>query len=146
MDLIKWKCKNWIVYFNQFDNFHLIHLIIEKLDVFNFHPIFYYCYFTNFTVTWENWTRFLKNIHQKLKYYWEEKQDFERFLICLNIKMSAKSNKIKPSEEFMVMWKEEQPPEVFFKRGVINNFAKFTGKHQHLRQSLFLKLQASQNF
>ena len=107
MDLIKWKCKNWIVYFKQFDNFHLIHLIIEKLDVFNFHPIFYYCYFTNFTVTWENWTRFLKNIHQKLKYYWEEKQDFERFLICLNIKMSAKSNKIKPSEEFMVMWKEE---------------------------------------
>ena len=60
--------------------------------------------------------------------------------------MSAKSNKIKPSKEFMVMWKEEQPPEVFFKRGVINNFAKFTGKHQHLHQSLFLKLQASQNF
>ena len=60
--------------------------------------------------------------------------------------MSAKSNKIKPSKEFMVMWKEEQPPEVFFKRGVINNFAKFTGKHQHPHQSLFLKLQASQNF
>ena len=54
MDLIKWKCKNWIVYFKQFDNFHLIHLIVEKLYVLNFHPIFYYCYFTNFTVTCES--------------------------------------------------------------------------------------------
>ena len=88
MDSIKWKCKNWIVYFKKFDNFHLIHLIVEKLDVFNFHPI---------------WTCFLKNIHQKWKYYREEKQDFERFLIFLNIKMSAKSNKIELSEEFMVM-------------------------------------------
>ena len=40
MDSIKWKCKNWIVYFKNFYNFHLIHLIIEKSDVFNFHPIF----------------------------------------------------------------------------------------------------------
>ena len=44
MDSIKWKCKNWSVYFKKFDNFHLIHLIVEKLDVSNFHPIFYYCY------------------------------------------------------------------------------------------------------
>ena len=36
---------------------------------------------------------FFKNIHQKWKYYREEKQDFERFLIFLNIKMSAKSKK-----------------------------------------------------
>ena len=27
--------------------------------------------------------------------------------------MSAKSNKIKLCKELMVMWKEEQPPEVF---------------------------------
>ena len=33
------------------------------------------------------------------------------------------------------MWKEEQPPEVFFKKVVLTNFAKFTGKH--LCQSLF---------
>ena len=33
-------------------------------------------------------------MHQKWKYYREEKQDFERYLICLNIKMSAKSKKI----------------------------------------------------
>ena len=53
-------------------------------------------------------TRFLKNIHQKREYYREEKQDFERLLIFLNIKMSAKSNKIEFSEEFMAMWREEQ--------------------------------------
>ena len=30
---------------------------------------------------------------------------------------------------------EKQPPEVFYKKGVLKNFAKFTGKHQC--QSLF---------
>ena len=36
------------------------------------------------------------------------KQDFERLLIFLIIKMSTKSNKIELSEEFMAMWREEQ--------------------------------------
>ena len=31
MDSIKWKYKNWVVYFKKFENFHLIHLIAEKL-------------------------------------------------------------------------------------------------------------------
>ena len=35
MDSIKWKCGNWIVHFKKFGNFYLIHLIVEKLDVFN---------------------------------------------------------------------------------------------------------------
>ena len=30
--------------------------------------------------------------------------------------MSAKSNKIELSEEFIAMWKEDQPPGVFCKR------------------------------
>ena len=68
-------------------------------------------------------------MHQKWKYYREEKQDFERYLILLDIKMSANSNKIELSEQFMVMWKEERPPELFFKKGILRNFAKFTGKH-----------------
>ena len=34
-----------------------------------------------------------------MKYYSEEKQDFERFLIFLNIKTSAKSKKIELNEE-----------------------------------------------
>ena len=51
---------------------------------------------------------FFKNIHQKWEYYREEKQDFERLLIFLNIKMSAKSNKTELSEEFMAMWREKQ--------------------------------------
>ena len=42
------------------------------------------------------------------KYYREEKQDFSRLLIFLNIKMSAKSNKIKLSEKFIAIWREEQ--------------------------------------
>ena len=52
-----------------------------------------------------------------------------RFLIFLNITMSAKSNKIELSEEFMAVGKEKQPPEVFCKKGVLRNFVKFTGKH-----------------
>ena len=44
IDSIKWKCKNWFVYFTKFDNFHLIHLIVKKLGMFNFHPILCYCY------------------------------------------------------------------------------------------------------
>ena len=47
-------------------------------------------------------------MHQKWKYYREKKHDFERFLIFLNNTMSAKSNKIELSEEFMVMWRDEQ--------------------------------------
>ena len=68
-------------------------------------------------------------MHQKWKYYREEKQDFEKFLIFLNIKITAKSNKIELSEEFMVMWREEQQQEVFCKTGVVRNFAKSTGTH-----------------
>ena len=36
---------NWIVYFKKFDNFRLIHLIAEKLDVFNVSSNFFL--FTN---------------------------------------------------------------------------------------------------
>ena len=52
----------------------------------------------------------------------------ERFLISLNIKMWAKLNKTEISEEFMVMWREEQPPEVFCKKGVLRNLTEFTVK------------------
>ena len=107
MDSIKWKCKNWIVYFKKFDNFHLFHLIVEKLEVLT---VIQFCsiVITNVTLTCEIGTRFLKNIYQKWMYYREEKQDFKRFLIFLNIKMSAKLNKIELSKEFMVMWRGEQ--------------------------------------
>ena len=47
-------------------------------------------------------------MHQKWEYYREEKQDFERHLIFLDIKMSAKWNKIELREEFMAMWTEAQ--------------------------------------
>ena len=36
------------------------------------------------------------------------KQDFERYLIFLNTKMSAKLNKIRLSEEFIAMLREER--------------------------------------
>ena len=62
----------------------------------------------------------------------EERQYFERFLKFLNIKMSTKSNKIELSEEFMAIWREEKPPDVFCKKGVLKNFTKFTGKHLSL--------------
>ena len=47
-------------------------------------------------------------MHQKWEYDREEKQDFQRHLLFLNIKMSAKLNKIELSEGFMVMWREEE--------------------------------------
>ena len=72
------------------------------------------------------------------EYYREGKQDFERLLIFLNIKMSAKSNKIELSEEFMVMWKEEQPLEVFCKKGVF--------RKTPVPEPFLIKLQASGNF
>ena len=50
MDSIKLKCKNWIVHFKKFDNFHLIHVTVKKLDVFNFHPIFCYFVITNIAI------------------------------------------------------------------------------------------------
>ena len=79
--------------------------------MFNFHPIFCYCYHYLLLLSHSR-ARFeyvfLKKIHQKWEYYREEKQDFERLLIFLNIKMSAKSNKIELSEEFMAMCREEQ--------------------------------------
>ena len=56
MGSIKWKCKNWILYFNKIDKFQLYHLIVEKLDVFNFNPVF--SIVTNFTLASEIWTRF----------------------------------------------------------------------------------------
>ena len=56
--------------------------------------------------------------------------------------MSANSNKIDLSEEFVVMWKKEHPPEVFCEKGVLRNFAKFTGNTCG-RLSFLRKLQAS---
>ena len=79
------------MYFKKFDNFHLIHLIAVKLDVFNFHPVFFYI--TNYTFMCKIWTRFFKNIHQKWKYYREENW--------------IKLNSVR-SLWLMVLWREEQ--------------------------------------
>ena len=40
------------------------------------------------------------------------------------------------------MFFQKQPPEVFYKKGVLKNFTKFTGKH--LCQSLFFNKVAGQ--
>ena len=54
--------------------------------------------------------------------------------------MSAKSYKIELSERFMVMWREEQPPEVFCRKAVPRNFSKFTGKQLAMSESFLIKL------
>ena len=145
MDSIKWKCKNWIAYFKKFENFHIIHLNVEKLDVFSFHPIFCYCY---------HWFHFyLRDINTFFKKYTSKVEILQRrktrlwniFNISYFFKMLAKANKIKLSEEFMVMWREEQSPEVFCKKSVLRNFAKFAGKHFYDRVSFLIKLQALRN-
>ena len=60
--------------------------------------------------------------------------------------MSSKWNKIELSEEFRVMWTEDQPPEVFCKKGVLRNFAKLTGNHTFVGVSFLIKLQVLRNF
>ena len=50
---------------------------------------------------------FLKKYTSKVQIL-ETKNKNERSLVFLNIKMSAKPNKIELSEEFMVMWREKQ--------------------------------------
>ena len=54
--------------------------------------------------------------------------------------MSAKSYKIELSEKFMVMWREEQPPEVFCRQAVPRNVSKFTGKQLAMSESFLIKL------
>ena len=103
MDSIKWKSKNWIVHFKKFDNFHLIHLIVKKSEVLNFHPIFCYCCHTHV----RDLNTFFKKHTSKVGILQRRKTSFERLLIFFNIKMSTKSNKIELSEEFMAMWREE---------------------------------------
>ena len=49
-----------IVYFKKFDNFHLIHLIVKKLDVFNFHP-----------ATSKTWTRILEHVDSEKPGPWK---------------------------------------------------------------------------
>ena len=55
-------------------------------------------------------TFFYKTYNKSEGLYREERQDFEGLLIFLHMKMSAKSNKIELSEEFMATWREEQTP------------------------------------
>ena len=51
---------------------------------------------------------FFKKAYIKSGNITEKKNKTLKDLIFLNIKMSAKSNKIELSEEFMAMWREEQ--------------------------------------
>ena len=83
MDSIKWKCKNWIVYFKKLDNFHLFHLVVEKLDMFNFYSIFSIV-ITNFTIRWRFEHVFFKNT-SKVEILQRRQQDFEIFNILFNI-------------------------------------------------------------
>ena len=59
--------------------------------------------------------------------------------------MSAKLNKIELSEEFMVMRKEEQSPEVFCKKDVLEN-SQNSQENICARESFLIKLQASRNY
>ena len=86
------------------DSFHLVHLIVKKLDVFNFHPIFYYCY-TNCYCYHTRFEHVFFKIDHKWKYYREVNQDLERFSIILSTKMSAKSKK---KLKIIAIWREEQ--------------------------------------
>ena len=132
------------MYFKKFYDFNLIHLIVEKLNVFNFRSVFCYCY-TNFTLTCEIWTRFLKNIHQKWKYYREEKQDFERFFIFLISKCRQNQMKLNSVRSLWLCGKKNS----YRRCSVKKTFLEIS---QNLQENIcaiawFLKtLQASLNF
>ena len=78
--------------------------------MFNFHPFFLLLLsLIDIVITHvRDLNAFFKYHTSKREYYRKGKQDFERLLIFLKIKMSAKSNKIELSEQFMAIWKEEQ--------------------------------------
>ena len=101
---IKWKQINWIVYFKP----HPFNCgKVGRVEISS-------NFFLLLSLISDSLTRFehvfLKTIHQKWKYYREEKGDFERFLIFLNIKLLAKLNKIELSREFIFMWRERTYP------------------------------------
>ena len=77
---------------------------------------------------------FFKKVHQKWKYYRGEKQDFERFLIFLNIKLLTKLKKNELNEEFIAMWREEQSLvlvfHVAFHRHFVCTMAVYFCKHK----------------
>ena len=60
--------------------------------------------------------------------------------------MSAKLNKIELNEDFMVMWKEEQPPELFCKKSVLLEISQNSQENTCARVSFQIKLQALQKF
>ena len=60
--------------------------------------------------------------------------------------MSAKLNKIELNEDFMVMWKEEQPPEFFCKKSVLLEISQNSQENTCARVSFQIKLQALQKF
>ena len=67
-------------------------------------------------------------IFWKILYPYTFKASLKEVIVIRSEKMKAK---------YMKENVQKQPPEVFYKKGVLRNFVKFTGKH--LCQSLFLK-------
>ena len=84
MDSVKRKCKSWIVYFKKVDSFHLFHLIVETLDVFNFHTIFFYCYH-QFHTHVRDLNKFLKKSIKSGNIIEKKNKTLKDFLVFLNI-------------------------------------------------------------
>ena len=102
MDSVKWKCKNGILYFMGqciFLTIFISSISLQKSWTCSAFIQFFSIVMTNLTITCEILTFFLKKIHQKWKYYREEEQDFERFLIFNKIKMLEKSKQKKKKKK-----------------------------------------------
>ena len=116
MDSIKWKCKNWIGYFKKFDNFHLIHLIVKevgRIELSSNILLLLSLVAIVITLKCDIWTRFLKNIHQKLEYYREENQDFETLLIFLHIKCRQNWTKLNSVRSLWPCGEKNRPSGMF---------------------------------
>ena len=88
---------------------------------------------------------FFKKHTSEVEIYIEEKQDLERFLIFLNIKMSTKSRKNELNEEFMVMWKEESQRRSYVKQ-VFLEISQNSQENTCARVPFLIILQVSRNF
>ena len=109
MDSIKWKCKNWIVYFKKFSPHPFNCKKVGRVQLSSNFLLLLSLIAIVITLTCEIWTRFLKNIHQKWEYYKEEKQDFERLLIFLNTKMPANRIKLNSVRSLWLCGEKNKP-------------------------------------
>ena len=67
-----------------------------------------------------------------------KRYNFYRVIVCPKLAQWCwRKNKGRRKENSRIKSGQKQPPEVFSRKGILRNFAKFTGKHLYQRLRLF---------